>query len=346
MRFFGGRDRHEQERQSAVFPPEPMNGNPQPPSYPPEVQQPTPVPVSQVGPANIPISSGAPSPVAPDISKEIDELRRITNDLRAAAQTSQGALNAYGNMVQGIVTQLNVVQPNVVQPAPEAPGEDHEPQGDSETVLDIHKDVKALLESMRQLEGYDETKERLFKGVHDELVKLRAGIRHDLLRDVLLQLAQTLNELLRQINGLPDPSDPGYGAKANRLFHDMYEMYFADLLEGYDAESYASEPGQPFDRTRQKVFRVEPTQDAKCDGTIMRSLAAGYLFDGKLLIKEQVIVWKYEAPVETDAPNATPTKTPDIDTDAPAPVQDDSPSHTDGDGEGRKPAPADAGTAD
>lgn len=71
------------------------------------------------------------------------------------------------------------------------------------------------------------------------------------------------------------------------IFDDM-----TDLLEQQNVDEYMTEPGETFDPMCHKA-KIEETDDVSLDKVIKKSIKNGYRKGAKVLLPEQVLVYKY-----------------------------------------------------
>ncbi|MCQ2070674.1 MAG: nucleotide exchange factor GrpE [archaeon] len=67
-----------------------------------------------------------------------------------------------------------------------------------------------------------------------------------------------------------------------------------NMLCDASVESYSCRIGDRFDSTSQKMIKITMTDDPGKNGTVCESLAEGYRYGKRIMVKEQVNVFKYE----------------------------------------------------
>ncbi len=123
----------------------------------------------------------------------------------------------------------------------------------------------------KELEYYkQEQGERLLDQVMKEIIKLRNGLMKTIQSDSWESLSE--EELRKTI---------------------IYvEEDLIDLLQRQNIDPFSSLPGEEFDRSRHKVSKVVPTNDKTLDKKIQKSVSPGYLKKDKVMIPEQVVVYR------------------------------------------------------
>lgn len=168
----------------------------------------------------------------------------------------------------------------------------------------IADDVVRMGEQLEQLTQlvsarlqYDEVKERVIDRQHAELTKLREGLKRDLLRPVLYDLAQTLDDM-RKAKGAYEAQ--GNADAAEAIDDAMSMLVF--MLEKYDVEQVISSEGDAF-TTKQRMLKTVATADESRAKLIAESVAPGYVWGEEPLFKEKVRVYKY-VPQTVETPTA------------------------------------------
>lgn len=177
-------------------------------------------------------------------------------------------------------------------------------QSTATELTDIKESLDALSQQFTKRLQYDDTKETIIDRQHSELLKLREGLKDNLIQPVLYDVAEAL-DTVRKIRA----SLSAEGEKTDRAFEDI-EYMLLDILEKNDVEEVASEPGDAFNASRQRMIRYEETDDPAKRKTVVRSLAPGYLFGKTALFKEKVVVYKVVAPAAPAVQAAAPTAEP------------------------------------
>lgn len=141
---------------------------------------------------------------------------------------------------------------------------------------------------------YDDVKEKVIDRQHAELSALREGLQRDLMRPLLYDIAQTLDDM-RKAKAAYAEQDAQQVVDA---IDDIEEM-LVYLLEKNDVEQVTSAEGDPF-TSKQRMLKTVPTQDVDKGKTIAASVAPGYMWGEEPLFKEKVQVYKFVPPEPTD----------------------------------------------
>lgn len=167
--------------------------------------------------------------------------------------------------------------------------------------------VLARLDSIDQLIAqrlqYDDVKEKVIDRQHAELAELREGLKRDLMRPVLYDLAQTLDDMRKAKESY---AVQGVDAAVDAI--DDIEGMLVYLLEKNDVEQVTSAEGDPF-TSKQRMLKAVPTPDAAKAKTVAASVAPGYMWGEEPLFKEKVHVYKFVPSEPADAQPETETST-------------------------------------
>lgn len=139
---------------------------------------------------------------------------------------------------------------------------------------------------------YDAVKERVIDNMHRELQTYRDGMHFKIMRPIFFELMQAHDDLTNVINH-SQPID-GECETAKRLRKNL--VSFQDALESIlenHGVSVFNEPGDKFNAQRQRVLRVENTNDPKKDQVICDRVRKGFEYDDKILRHESVTLYKY-----------------------------------------------------
>ena len=183
--------------------------------------------------------------------------------------------------------------------------------------------VTSLDERFARRMSYDSTKEQIIDRQHSELVELREGLKRDLLRPVLYDVAEVLDDIRKSRQFYAQQED---GQTALSALEGVEEQ-LVYLLEKNDVERMISEEGDPFVAGRQRMIKTAPTADSARVRTVAESVAPGYLYGREALFKEKVIVYKFTPaaqPVEPPQPaDASPSADTPQPVDPPQPPAED-----------------------
>lgn len=202
---------------------------------------------------------------------------------------------------------LVAVTPEPTSAPADAEKEHVEHAGAGDTLNEVDIDLEQLKSSLAALSerfdkrlSYDDTKEKVIDRQHNELTKLREGLTKNLLRPVLYDIAEALDDIRKTKNALEKREDSKPTVSALEGVEDSL-LY---ILEKNDVERVESEEGSPFTAARQRMIKTQGTTDPEHSRQIAHSLAPGYLYGKEPLFKEKVVVYKV---VERTEP-VTPTE--------------------------------------
>lgn len=148
--------------------------------------------------------------------------------------------------------------------------------------------VQGLAEQFRSRFQYDAEKEKIIDQQHDELKELREGLKRDLVRPVLYDIADTLDDIRKSKQHY---AQTDAGDAAVKALNDVEDM-LVYVLEKNNVERVVSQPGEKFLAVRQRMVKHEDTDDPELVGTIARSIAPGYMLGAEALYKEKVVVYR------------------------------------------------------
>ena len=194
--------------------------------------------------------------------------------------------------VSGPRVAETAVEPDHAEAVPESNQVNGNPNA---VAMDIQKSIDSLGKAMDQLQAlfsqrlqYDQTKETVIDRQHQELKALREGIKNDLLRPILYDIAAELDDIRQMKMGLGD--QPGSQLAAEQLTN--VEDVLKDILNKNDVEQVSSQPGEPFQGKWQRMVKPVDTDDPNKHKTIAQSLAPGYRRGQESVFKERVTVYR------------------------------------------------------
>ena len=213
------------------------------------------------------------------------------------------------------------------EPASQTLSESSDTDGSSDTSVQGHDAGQATLEQLtegiNQLEreltalddhfvkrlAYDDTKEKVIDRQHSELTELREGLARNLLRPVLYDIAEALDDIRKTKNTL---IKRGEDEGTLRVLDDV-ENSLLYILEKNDVERIESETGSDFSAVRQRMVKTEDSSDRADSRKVARSVAPGYVYGKETLFKEKVVVYKIvdAAPQSTTSSEAV-APSPDV----------------------------------
>lgn len=156
--------------------------------------------------------------------------------------------------------------------------------------------MDALNELFSQRILYAAHEEKIVDQMHRELQKYKEDLYAQLLRPILMDIAEVRDSILRMAAAyLARPE--GEQSIPNKTFSD-YSYDLQDILEKNNVEVYHSAGGDTFTPIRQRVIKKVPTADESLHGKVAESLSSGYSYGGKILSPEKISVYVYEKPAE------------------------------------------------
>lgn len=259
------------------------------------------------------------TPVPVDVqSDQVDESVSATS--AAGTTEAADAASAYVRVVDDEPQKSAEETPSA---APVVAGLTEEEHADLAKVLEISEalsgKVEALEQSFSKRLQYDDTKETIIDRQHAELVELRDGLKKDLLRPLLYDLAEALDDIRKTKESLVGSE---YGEQVASALDGVSDSLLY-ILEKNDVEQVVSEDGDSFVAARQRMVKSEETTDASKRKIVARSIAPGYVLGKETIFKEKVVVYKVvkaPEPVQEAATDANQTAP----VDAPAPLAGES----------------------
>ena len=137
-----------------------------------------------------------------------------------------------------------------------------------------------------------EKKDTLSKTLYAELQEYKKGVYTSIMKPLIKELVQIRSNILLQGRNLIEKNGDEAMIKVGNLLD--YADDIADILETYDAEVYRTEKGTEFDARVHKVLKKIATSDVGLNKKVAYSMADGYYYDNRVLMKENVAVYMYE----------------------------------------------------
>ena len=137
-----------------------------------------------------------------------------------------------------------------------------------------------------------EKKDTLSKTLYAELQEYKKGVYTSIMKPLIKELVQIRSNILLQGRNLIEKNGDDAMIKVGNLL--AYADDIVDILETYDAEVYRTEKGTEFDSRVHKVLKKVSTSDAGLNKKVAYSMADGYYYDNRVLMKENVAVYMYE----------------------------------------------------
>lgn len=168
-----------------------------------------------------------------------------------------------------------------------------------ETLIEEDVTLEDLLIQMQILNSkFDEKilaaekKDTLSKTLYAELQEYKKGVYASIMKPLIKEMIQVRSNIILQGRKLIEKNGEEASIKVESFLD--YADDIANILETYDAQAYSSEEGTEFDAHIHKVLKKIITADINMNKKVAYSMADGYYFDSRVLIKENVAVYMYE----------------------------------------------------
>lgn len=167
-------------------------------------------------------------------------------------------------------------------------------------ILQNITDLSAKIDSLNQLFSEEiqhlEHEEKTISQMHKELQKYKDDIYSQVLRQVLLDIIEVRDSILR-ITGFYLKKPEGERDIPNETFAG-YALDIQDILEKNGVEIYESSPGDSFSPVKQRVIKKIVTENSELHGKVAESLSCGYDYNGRAISAEKIAAYYYEEPAE------------------------------------------------
>lgn len=166
----------------------------------------------------------------------------------------------------------------------------------NDDILQNITDLSAKIDSLNQLFSEKiqlmEHKGKIIDQMHKELQKYKDDIYSQVLRQVLLDIIEVRDSILR-ITDFYLKKPEGERDIPNETFSG-YALDIQDILEKNGVEIYESSPGDSFSPVKQRVIKKIVTGNSELHSKVADSLSCGYEYNGKTISAEKVAVYFYE----------------------------------------------------
>ena len=149
--------------------------------------------------------------------------------------------------------------------------------------------IEQQLAAIRETESVNQ---KLFDSLHTELISYRDNFVRDSLQKPVIRDLVVLFDDLSKICAQAEA--PQLRTNLENLLHFLVEIFHR--LEVTEIESH-----EMVDRTLHKVVGMEETDAPEENGRIVSRLKKGFLWQGKVLRPEEVVVRRFSAPAAADA---------------------------------------------
>ena len=171
-------------------------------------------------------------------------------------------------------------------------------------VDDLRNQMESLRAEFSAKLKYDAKKQEQIDQLYQENREYRDDVMEKCKKNLVLAVIEQIDDAEKQIAHFQKAefSEVNY-TKLLRSFSDMALSFRDMLLERFDVESWQSQPGTPFDPSRQRSLRTTPTTDPALAKTLCASIRFGYRKEnGQVIRPEMTDVYVYDAsPAESAA---------------------------------------------
>jgi molecular chaperone GrpE (heat shock protein) len=185
--------------------------------------------------------------------------------------------------------------PNVERCTEEELGKAENVSVSNDDILQNITDLSAKIDSLNQLFSekiqHMELKGKIIDQMHKELQKYKDDIYSQVLRQVLLDIIEVRDSILR-ITDFHLKKPEGEQDIPNETFAG-YALDIQDILEKNGVEIYASSSGDSFSPVKQRVIKKIVTGNSELHGKVAESLSCGYDYNGRTISAEKIAVYYY-----------------------------------------------------
>lgn len=139
---------------------------------------------------------------------------------------------------------------------------------------------------------HTEFEEKIVDQMHAELQIYKDDMYSRLVRPILLDIIEVRDSILRIAKVYADKPEGKQGIP-NKVFVD-YALDIQDILENNEIEIYQSSVNQVFVPVKQKAIKKINTDNEQLHGKVAESMSSGYIYKGRTISPEKVVVYSYE----------------------------------------------------
>lgn len=137
---------------------------------------------------------------------------------------------------------------------------------------------------------YDQHKDKVIDNLHKELQMYKDNSFQERLTPIIMDLILSIDRTGKILKGLPQDEEFKKFIKViKESIIDLEDILYKQGVEAYEEE------GTSFDSNRQKVVKTVKTNQPELDKQIAERLGKGYERDERIIRKELVTVYVYEA---------------------------------------------------
>lgn len=161
----------------------------------------------------------------------------------------------------------------------------------------INQEINDIKELFTKKSSYNEIQEETISTMHNELQQYKDDMYAKIIIPILKDIIDIRDSILR-VSAAYLHKPENEQAIPNKTFAG-YALDIQDILERYGVEVYQNEPESAYIPLMQRILKKINTDDESKHGLISESLSSGYLYNGKPISPEKVIVYKYEKTEQT-----------------------------------------------
>ncbi|MFP4158788.1 MAG: nucleotide exchange factor GrpE [Desulfobacterales bacterium] len=159
-------------------------------------------------------------------------------------------------------------------------------------VKDLRAQMQALLGEFETKLKYDEHKNRIIDGLHQELQQYREGLIKKHLHSMITDAIKIIDDI-RKLKAHYENEPPTEQTMPSLLsFLEDIASDIEDLFSWQGVTPFTCGT-EDFDNTRQRVIKKIETSDPDMDKKIAGTMRPGYEWEGKVLRPEMVAVYVY-----------------------------------------------------
>lgn len=163
----------------------------------------------------------------------------------------------------------------------------------NEEVLEAIAEIKSLF--LTKIEK-DTAKNQMYNNMKDELDAYKSGIDAKIFKNIIKDLLIYVSDMHRMVRNYKNQIRNNNEVKSEDVIDvlDAFESDMIDLLEEYSVVKYEHEE-KVFEPRKQRALKIIKTSDESLDKQIAERLVPGFMMDDRILEKERVNVYRYEA---------------------------------------------------
>ena len=167
----------------------------------------------------------------------------------------------------------------------------------------LERRIGGVLKEFKDKIRYDAAKERHFDKLHQELEWYRSDVFQRASRPLVLGMIALHGDVGMLVSA--------WRKKGEDLPLDVWLARFEDLctdiellLDDHGVTAYRGDVGKPFDGKLQTIVENFATASERKHGTVKESRRSGFEQEGRILVKERVAVFEFQAPTMSGEPTA------------------------------------------